>query len=89
MIQQVLNTNWQMRRMGEGEEARPAAVPGTVYTDLLRNGDMEDPFWKDNEIRALSLMEDDYEYETCFELKKEFAGQDKFLLRFEIGRAHV
>lgn len=83
MIQQVLNTNWQMRRMGEGEEARPAAVPGTVYTDLLRNGDMEDPFWKDNEIRALSLMEDDYEYETCFELKKEFAGQDKILLRFD------
>ena len=62
MIRQILNENWRMRCIGE--DFQPAAVPGTVYTDLLRNGNMEDPFWKDNEIRALSLMEKDYEYET-------------------------
>lgn len=48
----------------------PAQVPGTVYTDLLRNGQMEDPFWKDNEYKALDLMEKDYEYETVFEESK-------------------
>lgn len=83
MIQQVLNKNWQMRRMGGDHKMRPAVVPGTVYTDLLQNGDMEDPFWKDNEIRALPLMEDDYEYETRFELDGGFAGQDRILLRFD------
>ena len=45
MIRQILKENWQMRRAGD-KAARPAVVPGTVYTDLLRNGEMEDPFWK-------------------------------------------
>ena len=66
MIQQILNSNWRMRQAGG--EYRPAQVPGTVYTDLLRNGNMPDPFWKDNEQQALALMENDYEYETCFDV---------------------
>ncbi len=49
MVQQALNQGWRMRPKGEGWQ--PAVVPGTVYTDLLRNGAMEDPFWKDNEDR--------------------------------------
>lgn len=81
MIQQKLNNNWQMH--GPGEPLRPAAVPGTVYTDLLRRGEMEDLFWKDNEIRALSLMEKDYEYVTCFDAEKELLASSRILLRFD------
>ena len=81
MIQQILKGNWRMRCIGE--DYQPAVVPGTVYTDLLRNGNMEDPFWKDNEIAALSLMEKDYEYETCFDLDEDLPAQDKILLRFD------
>ena len=81
MIQQILNENWRMRRVGEAHQ--PAVVPGTVYTDLLRNGNMEDPFWKDNEIRALPLMEDDYEYEICFDAREELLAQDRVLLHFD------
>ena len=62
---------------------QPAVVPGTVYTDLLRNGNMEDPFWKDNENQALSLMEDDYEYEVCFDPDGELMGQERILLHFD------
>lgn len=82
MIRQILKENWQMRRAGD-KAARPAVVPGTVYTDLLRNGEMEDPFWKDNEIRALPLMEEDYEYETVFDAEAELFPQDKVLLHFD------
>ena len=82
MIRQILKENWQMRRAGD-KAARPAVVPGTVYTDLLRNGEMEDPFWKDNEIRALPLMEEDYEYETVFDAEAELFSQDKVLLHFD------
>ncbi len=70
-----------MRRSGEADQ--PAAVPGTVYTDLLRNGNMEDPFWKDNEIRALPLMEDDYEYELCFDAEEGLLAQDQIFLHFD------
>lgn len=81
MIQQILNGNWNMRC--DLEEYQPAVVPGTVYTDLLRNGNMEDPFWKDNEIHALSLMEKDYEYETSFDLEEDLRSQDQILLHFD------
>ena len=81
MVKQILNKNWRMRRTGEPDQ--PAVVPGTVYTDLLRNGNMEDPFWRDNEIRALPLMEDDYEYEVCFDVGDELLEQDRVLLHFD------
>ncbi|MGN0465408.1 MAG: glycosyl hydrolase 2 galactose-binding domain-containing protein [Lachnospiraceae bacterium] len=81
MIQQLLNENWQMRC--EGEAFQPAVVPGTVYTDLLRNGNMEDPFWKDNEIQALELMEKDYEYECLFDCDETLLERDRILLHFD------
>lgn len=81
MIKQFLDKNWKLRCQGEPEQ--PAVVPGTVYTDLLRNGRMEDPFWKDNELRALPLMENDYEYEVCFDISEELMAQDRILLHFD------
>lgn len=81
MVKQVLHKNWQMRQAGEAYQ--PAVVPGTVYTDLLRNGSMEDPFWKDNEHQALALMENDYEYETWFDAEEDLFSQDKILLHFD------
>lgn len=81
MVQQFLTDGWQLRRVGEG--LQPAVVPGTVYTDLLRNGNMEDPFWKDNEIRALALMDFDYEYSTVFDCDARMLEKDRILLHFD------
>ena len=59
MKQQFLHENWEMRQIGN-DEFLPAAVPGSVYGDLLSNGKMENPFWKDNENDACELMEEDF-----------------------------
>ena len=61
-----LNQNWTMRCV-EDLQWQEAIVPGTVYTDLLRNGNMENPYWKDNEDAICSLMEKDYEYQCTFQ----------------------
>ena len=50
-----LNQNWTMRCV-EDLQWQEAIVPGTVYTDLLRNGNMENPYWKDNEDAVCILM---------------------------------
>ena len=63
-----LHENWKMR-CTEASDWQEAVVPGTVYTDLLRNGNMENPYWKDNEDSICALMEKDYEYECT--LKEE------------------
>ena len=36
---------------------------------------MEDPYWKDNEDKALLLMEKDYEYETVFSWERSKDGE--------------
>ncbi len=82
MIRQKIQENWKMRRVGD-TEFLPAAVPGTVYTDLLRNGKMEDPFFKDNELKALKLMEDDYEYEVEFICDRHILDSSRVVLHFD------
>ena len=44
-----------MRVAGE-ENYYPATVPGSVYQDLLDQGRMEDPYYRDNEDAALEIM---------------------------------
>ncbi|NCC43712.1 MAG: hypothetical protein EOM18_09050, partial [Clostridia bacterium] len=81
MVKESIISGWQMRKSGDPNWSE-AVVPGTVYTDLLRNEQMENPFWKDNENKALKLMEDDYEYETVFD-SAAVAGCENVWLRFE------
>ena len=76
-----LNQNWTMRCV-EDLQWQEAIVPGTVYTDLLRNGNMEDPYWKDNEDAICSLMEKDYEYQCTFQ-GEETEDLSNAFLRFE------
>ncbi len=85
MIRLELNENWRMREIGGDPAAEyiSAVVPGTVYTDLLREGRMEDPFWKDNEDAALRLMDQDYEYVTRFDCPEELLACERVLLHFD------
>lgn len=82
MIIQKLNENWNLQIDGTGEMI-PATVPGSVYADLLRAGKMEDPFYRDNEMDALPIMEHDFVYRTCFDADTELMGQQKIILRCE------
>lgn len=81
-MEQILRDGWHMRCCQE-KDWQEAVVPGSVYTDLLRNGSMEDPFWKDNEDSVCSRMEEDYEYECRFLLSEELKGAEELYLRLE------
>ncbi len=71
-------------RQAEGEYGfLPAAVPGSVYQDLLDNGRMEDPYYRDNELKALPLMDRDYTYVTEFEVEKGVRDSRNVLLHFD------
>ena len=80
MVIQKLHTNWKMRNCA-GEEFFAATVPGSVYSDLLANKVMEDPFWQDNEDKAFSLLKNDFEYITDFEVEPALFECDNILLR--------
>ena len=62
---------WKMRIVkndGASEDFISATVPGSVYSDLLKAGKMEDPYWRDNENEALELMKNDFEYRGSSDL---------------------
>jgi len=82
MLIQKLHDNWKMRMLPSGSYLS-AKVPGSVYSDLLRNKKMEDPFWRDNEDKAFALMENDFEYRCEFKVSQKMLGMDKILLRCE------
>jgi beta-mannosidase len=76
-----LHENWRMKEANEAEWST-AKVPGTVYADYLAAGKMENPYWRDNELKALELMEHDYIYETTFTPEAEVLNKEKIVLRF-------
>ena len=88
MIRKELNGIWKMRVLGENvygipEEYIDAAVPGSVYGALLEKGLMPDPYYRDNELDALKLMENDFEFLTEVEVEEELLAADGLLLRFD------
>jgi beta-mannosidase len=79
MNKMELNKNWKMHKVGDSDMIN-AVVPGTVYTDLLREGKMDDPFFKDNEDKALKLMDEDYEYICNFAKPADADSSDVVML---------
>lgn len=82
MRQQKLEHGWKMRCV-TSDTWQNAVVPGSVYTDLLREGNIADPYWKDNEDEICRLMEQEYEYICHLELDANWEQEEKVLLRFD------
>ena len=82
MIRTYLHTNWTMKDKS-WDGYIPAFVPGDLYSDLLRNGKTEDPYYRDNELEALKLSEKEYEYVCTFEAEEAALSEERVLLRFE------
>ncbi len=82
-----VSDNWTMRVIGDNvygvKEALPVSVPGSVYGALLDAGRMPDPYYRDNELTALKLMDNDFEFETHFELTWDQLASDCCSLKFE------
>lgn len=81
--------SWRMRIVGEkdvygvnGKELS-VKIPGSVYGNLLEQGLMPDPYDRMNELTALSLMENDFVFETAFLLTEEQLAADFLLLHFD------
>ena len=72
MKKQSLNGSWTLEIPGTDFGPVPAQVPGSVYHDLLCAGRIPDPFFRDNENKALRLMEHDFLYSRAFHADPAF-----------------
>ena len=65
MIKNTLNGKWKLEIKGKDSALLPnewieAAVPGSVYGALLKEELIPDPFYRDNELKVLPLMDNDF-----------------------------
>ncbi|MBO3115529.1 glycoside hydrolase family 2 protein [Winogradskyella sp. DF17] len=77
-----LHLNWQFRKAGDSIW-NSATVPGNVFSDLMKNGLIEDPFIGDNEQKVQWVSEEDWEYRTTFLADEETLQKKNVELNFE------
>ena len=75
-----LNGSWTLFKNKE-QTAIPATVPGCVHTDLLANGLLENPFYRDNELQQMWVGETDWDYLRKFTLPADLLAHERVLLR--------
>ncbi len=80
MEKQLLQTGWRLLWKGRELETQ---VPCSVYSDLLAYGEMEDPFYRDNEGKVLALAEEDYTYRLTFDAEEAVLRCGRQWLRME------
>ncbi|MBU9723719.1 MULTISPECIES: beta-mannosidase [Bacillaceae] len=87
MVVLDLNGKWRMRRLGkmgsplEGNgEWLGATVPGTVLSNLLQEEEIEDPFYRDEEIEVKKWTEYDYQFEREFHVSQNLFACERIFL---------
>jgi beta-mannosidase len=76
-----IKNNWQFTQAGKNEW-RQAEVPGSVHTDLLRHGLIEDFFVGLNEFGVQWIENESWEYKTTFRVKSSLLKRDNVELHF-------
>ncbi len=76
----TLNGAWVLDIPGSRFPRVDATVPGSVYHDLLTAGQIDDPFYRDNENEALKIMDNDFIYSRDFTVPADLLESDRVLL---------
>jgi beta-mannosidase len=75
-------TGWMFSRAGS-QEWYDASVPGCVHTDLLDNGLIDDPFYRDNEQAVQWIEGEGWEYAATFAAGDDLLARENIDLVFE------
>ena len=59
-----LNGTWNLKG---GEYNCNGTIPGSVYSFLLDNKLVDDPYYRDNELKFVGIMDNDFEFSRTFD----------------------
>ena len=76
-----LDTNWSFRSMNSNDWY-PATVPGNIYSDLIDNKLIEDPFIGANETKVQWVADSTWVYQTRFDVSSNTLNKDHLQLHF-------
>ena len=77
-----INEVWEFKKVSD-TTWYSATVPGNVFSDLMDNKLIDDPFIGDNEKKVQWVAEEDWEYKTVFSVDEETLEKKNIELNFE------
>lgn len=77
-----INQDWQFKKVGDSVW-NSASVPGNIFSDLLENKIIEDPFIGNNEEKVQWVSDEDWEYKTQFSVDTKTLEKKNSVLNFE------
>ena len=79
-----LDKDWKFQRVSvDVWQWHPATVPGCVQTDLMAIGEIEDPYYRMNEISVQWIDKEDWRYRTCFDVPEDVFCKDNIFISFD------
>ena len=78
----AIDSDWEFKELNE-HSWLPAKVPGTIHTDLMDNGIIEDPYYRLNERKVQWVDKKDWIYQTTFDLDERSFSRENHELNFE------
>jgi len=82
MISRSIVSGWFYKQVG-GSLSGHATVPGTIHTDLLNEGKIEDPFFRTNEKDLQWIDKEDWVYSCELNITAEEVQKENLILCFE------
>ena len=76
-----LNDDWKMKKAGDSV-SYVCDLPCSVYKTLTDSNVLENPYYRDNELRSTSICEEDYVFTKEFEVSKEMLLNDFVKIHF-------
>jgi len=76
------NEKWTFVQEGKTDTLK-AAIPGTVHTDLLANNKIPDFYYRTNENNLQWIGENNWVYDSYFDVKDEFLKRNNIELVFQ------
>ena len=81
-VELPITQDWEMRQTTSDKWSK-AVVPGCVHSDLLRNKEIPEPYYRTNEKDLQWIDKKDWEYKTIFEVNNELLKNDHLELLFK------
>ncbi|WP_223034693.1 beta-mannosidase [Hanstruepera marina] len=81
-ITTILHDSWQFKQ-ADSDTWLPANVPGNVFSDLIENGLINDPFIGNNEQLVQGISKTNWEYKTNFSIDDNTLHRKHLELEFD------
>lgn len=81
-MRQALDGIWNIICEADSEKKIRARVPGSVYSEMLSNGLIPNPYYRENEYISTCISADNYIFTRTFDLGACMLSCQKILLRF-------